>query len=79
MWDAPSSVGGHVGLTHCLCPQVPAGFLEVTQVAVREFSQAIAGGRDADPAWKKPIYRVISKLEADIPEAFRAPPGPPHT
>ncbi|XP_014452500.3 prospero homeobox protein 2 [Alligator mississippiensis] len=59
--------------------QVPTGFLEVTQVAVREFSQAIAGGRDADPAWKKPIYRVISKLEADIPEAFRAPPGPPHT
>ncbi|XP_014379955.2 uncharacterized protein LOC102379959 [Alligator sinensis] len=59
--------------------QVPTSFLEVTQVAVREFSQAIAGGRDADPAWKKPIYRVISKLEANIPEAFRAPPGPPHT
>lgn len=33
--------------------QVPDRFLEVAQVTLREFFNAIVAGKDADPSWKK--------------------------
>lgn len=55
-----------------ISPQVPGRFLEVASLTLREFFSAIRAGKDADPSWKKPIYKIISKLDSDIPEVFKA-------
>ncbi|NWR71260.1 PROX1 protein, partial [Centropus unirufus] len=52
--------------------EVPGQFLEVASLTLREFFSAIRAGKDADPSWKKPIYKIISKLDSDIPEGFKA-------
>uniref|UniRef100_A0A8C6U6D4 Prospero domain-containing protein n=1 Tax=Neogobius melanostomus TaxID=47308 RepID=A0A8C6U6D4_9GOBI len=53
--------------------QVPERFLEVSQVTLREFFNAIVAGKDADPSWKKAIYKVICKLDSEVPEVFKSP------
>lgn len=55
-----------------ISPQVPGRFLEVASLTLREFFSAVRVGKDADPSWKKPIYKIISKLDSDIPEGFKA-------
>ncbi|NXY50799.1 PROX1 protein, partial [Ceuthmochares aereus] len=52
--------------------QVPGQFLEVASLTLQEFFSAVRAGKDADPSWKKPIYKIISKLDSDIPEGFKA-------
>ncbi|XP_074005681.1 prospero homeobox protein 2 [Numenius arquata] len=52
--------------------EVPGRFLEVASLTLREFFNAVRAGKDADPSWKKPIYKIISKLDSDIPEGFKA-------
>ncbi|XP_038621509.1 prospero homeobox protein 2 [Tachyglossus aculeatus] len=52
--------------------EVPDRFLEIAGLTLQEFFEAVAAGRDSDPSWKKPIYKVISKLDSDIPEAFKS-------
>ncbi|KAM6068270.1 prospero homeobox protein 2 [Theristicus caerulescens] len=52
--------------------EVPGRFLEVASLTLREFFSAVRVGKDADPSWKKPIYKIISKLDSDIPEGFKA-------
>lgn len=59
--------------THC---QVPERFIEVSEVALREFYSAIWTGRDSDPCWKKGIYKIICKLDSPVPDAFRLPGCP---
>ncbi|XP_027688341.3 prospero homeobox protein 1 isoform X1 [Chelonia mydas] len=59
--------------------EIPSKFLEVSQITLREFFSAISRGCDADPSWKKSIYKVICKLECDIPDAFKSPHGLPDT
>jgi len=54
-------------------PQVPDRFLEVAQVTLREFFNAIVAGKDADPSWKKAIYKVICKLDSEVPDVFKSP------
>uniref|UniRef100_A0A1A8BG22 Prospero-related homeobox gene 1b n=1 Tax=Nothobranchius kadleci TaxID=1051664 RepID=A0A1A8BG22_NOTKA len=56
--------------------QVPERFIEVSEVALREFYSAIWTGRDSDPCWKKGIYKIICKLDSPLPEAFRMPGCP---
>ena len=34
---------------------------------------AIQSGKDHEPSWKKVIYKVICKLDQDIPELFKSP------
>ncbi|NWX47592.1 PROX1 protein, partial [Steatornis caripensis] len=51
--------------------EVPGRFLEVASLTLREFFSAVRAGKDADPSWKKPIYKIISKLDSDIPEGFK--------
>ncbi|XP_030307747.1 prospero homeobox protein 2 [Calypte anna] len=51
--------------------EVPGRFLEVASLTLREFFCAVRAGKDADPSWKKPIYKIISKLDSDIPEGFK--------
>ncbi|KAG7502152.1 prospero homeobox protein 1-like [Solea senegalensis] len=53
--------------------EVPDRFLEVVQVTLREFFNAIVAGKDADPSWKKAIYKVICKLDSDVPDVFKSP------
>ncbi|XP_065493084.1 LOW QUALITY PROTEIN: prospero homeobox protein 2 [Caloenas nicobarica] len=67
---------GELGTRWCcglmpISPQVPGRFLEVASLTLREFFSAIRAGKDADPSWKKPIYKIISKLDSDIPEGFK--------
>ncbi|CAL8313022.1 unnamed protein product [Lota lota] len=52
--------------------QVPERFLEVAEITLREFYVAVSLGKDSDPSWKKPIYKVICKLDSDVPEEFKA-------
>lgn len=56
--------------------QVPDCFLEVASLTLQEFFRAVSAGKDSDPSWKKPIYKIISKLDSDIPEIFKSPSYP---
>lgn len=56
-----------------LCLKVPDRFLEVSEVTLREFFNAIVAGKDVDPSWKKAIYKVICKLDSEVPEVFKSP------
>ncbi|CAN2387424.1 Prospero homeobox [Pristimantis euphronides] len=53
--------------------EVPERFLEVAQITLREFFNAIIAGKDVDPSWKKAIYKVICKLDSEVPDIFRSP------
>ncbi|XP_029301187.1 prospero homeobox protein 1a [Cottoperca gobio] len=53
--------------------EVPERFLEVSQLTLREFFNAIVAGKDADPSWKKAIYKVICKLDSEVPDVFKSP------
>ncbi|XP_053167042.1 prospero homeobox protein 2 [Hemicordylus capensis] len=57
--------------------EVPDGFLDVASLTLQEFFSAIRAGKDLDPSWKKPIYKIISKLDSEIPDAFKASSCPP--
>jgi len=52
--------------------EVPAEFIKVTETSCREFFMAIKAGKDQDPSWKKTIYKVICKLDTEIPSKFKA-------
>lgn len=52
--------------------QVPDRFLEVAEITLREFYIAISMGKDRDPSWKKAIYKVICKLDSDVPAEFKS-------
>ncbi|XP_073205292.1 prospero homeobox protein 2 [Lepidochelys kempii] len=52
--------------------EVPDRFLEVASRTLREFFSAVRTGKDSDPSWKKPIYKIISKLDSDIPDVFKS-------
>lgn len=56
--------------------QVPERFIEVSEVALREFYTAIWTGKDSDPCWKKGIYKIICKLDSPVPDTFRLPGCP---
>ncbi|XP_030644232.1 prospero homeobox protein 2 [Chanos chanos] len=53
--------------------QVPDRFLEVSEITLHEFFNAISLAKDSDPSWKKAIYKVICKLDGDVPEEFKSP------
>uniref|UniRef100_A0A667HJE9 Prospero domain-containing protein n=1 Tax=Lynx canadensis TaxID=61383 RepID=A0A667HJE9_LYNCA len=52
--------------------EVPDCFLEIASLTLQEFFRAVSAGKDSDPSWKKPIYKIISKLDSDIPEIFKS-------
>ncbi|KAG7466391.1 hypothetical protein MATL_G00164310 [Megalops atlanticus] len=52
--------------------QVPDRFLEVAEITLQEFFTAISLAKDTDPSWKKAIYKVICKLDSDVPEEFKS-------
>ncbi|KAM6917420.1 prospero homeobox protein 2 [Lycodopsis pacificus] len=50
---------------------VPDRFMEVSEITLHEFYSAISATKDSDPSWKKAIYKVICKLDSDVPEEFK--------
>ncbi|XP_035264245.1 prospero homeobox protein 2 isoform X2 [Anguilla anguilla] len=52
--------------------QVPERFLEVAEITLHEFFNAISLAKDTDPSWKKAIYKVICKLDSDVPDEFKS-------
>ncbi|CAB1330931.1 unnamed protein product [Coregonus sp. 'balchen'] len=52
--------------------QVPERFLEVSEITLQEFFSAISTAKDSDPSWKKAIYKVICKLDSDVPDEFKS-------
>ncbi|KAM4723240.1 prospero homeobox protein 2 isoform 2-T2 [Anableps anableps] len=50
---------------------VPDRFLEVAEITLHEFYNAISAAKDSDSSWKKAIYKVICKLDSEIPEEFK--------
>uniref|UniRef100_A0A8C8LP08 Prospero domain-containing protein n=1 Tax=Oncorhynchus tshawytscha TaxID=74940 RepID=A0A8C8LP08_ONCTS len=52
--------------------QVPERFLEVSEITLQEFFNAISTAKDSDPSWKKAIYKVICKLDSDVPDEFKS-------
>ncbi|XP_064185164.1 prospero homeobox 3 [Anguilla rostrata] len=58
---------------------VPDRFVEISDLALREFFTAIQAGRDTDPCWKKSIYKIICKLDSPVPDCFRLPGCPTDT
>ncbi|XP_053489725.1 prospero homeobox protein 2 [Ictalurus furcatus] len=53
--------------------QVPERFLEVAEITLHEFYNAISLNKDSDPSWKKAIYKIICKLDSEVPEEFKSP------
>ncbi|CAH8837719.1 unnamed protein product [Trichobilharzia szidati] len=51
--------------------ETPKEFLDAIQITVWEFADAVLNGRDANPSWKKSIYKKISTLDVQFPEFFR--------
>ncbi|XP_041122062.1 prospero homeobox protein 1-like isoform X2 [Polyodon spathula] len=52
--------------------QVPDRFLEVAEITLQEFFNAISMAKDTDPSWKKAIYKVICKLDSEAPEQLKS-------
>ncbi|KAF6023274.1 pros [Bugula neritina] len=42
------------------------------ETTLREFFRAIAVGKDREQSWKKPIYKVIARLDDIVPEYFKS-------
>lgn len=56
------------------CPaQVPENFRYVVEQTLREFFRAIVAGKDQEQSWKKAIYKVIARLDDNVPEYFKSP------
>ncbi|CAO2586940.1 Prospero homeobox protein 2 [Lemmus lemmus] len=52
--------------------EVPDCFLEIATLTLQEFFRAVSTGKDSDPSWKKPIYKIISKLDSEIPQILKS-------
>ncbi|CAF3837608.1 unnamed protein product [Rotaria sp. Silwood1] len=50
---------------------VPASFRDVVQATLREFFHAIQQQKDLEPSWKKSIYKIIQRLDDQIPDFFK--------
>ncbi|KAL3873097.1 hypothetical protein ACJMK2_036256 [Sinanodonta woodiana] len=53
--------------------EVPDNFRVVVQTTLREFFNAVKNGKDQEPSWKKPVYKVIARLDDALPEYFKSP------
>jgi hypothetical protein len=51
---------------------MPASFSYVVEQTMREFFKAVKDGKDAEPTWKKTIYKIIARLDDTVPEYFKS-------
>lgn len=52
---------------------MPPQFIYVVTQTMREFFKAIQAAKDVEPSWKKAIYKIIARLDEQVPEYFRTP------
>ncbi|XP_012936323.1 alpha-protein kinase 1 [Aplysia californica] len=53
--------------------EVPQNFIQAAQAALKEFFKSIQANKDAEPSWKKAIYKNIARMDATLPEFFKSP------
>ncbi|CAL2038289.1 unnamed protein product [Caenorhabditis brenneri] len=53
--------------------KAPDRLVLVVQETLREFYDAIKQGKDVEPSWKKTIYKIINRLDDQIPDFFKEP------
>lgn len=54
-------------------PQAPENFRYVVEQTLREFFKALVAGKDSEQSWKKSIYKIIARLDDNVPEYFKNP------
>ncbi|RWS17975.1 homeobox protein prospero-like protein [Dinothrombium tinctorium] len=53
--------------------EVPEHFRFVVEQTLREFFKAVMANKDQEQSWKKAIYKVIARLDDNVPEYFKSP------
>merc|ERR1719282_1773607 len=53
--------------------EVPDHFVKAIEATLREFHTSIRLGKDAEPSWKKQIYKIIARFDEPIPDYFKTP------
>lgn len=53
--------------------EVPDHYVNVIEATLREFHTSIRLGKDAEPSWKKQIYKIIARFDEPIPDYFKTP------
>uniref|UniRef100_A0A8R1DUB5 Prospero domain-containing protein n=1 Tax=Caenorhabditis japonica TaxID=281687 RepID=A0A8R1DUB5_CAEJA len=53
--------------------KAPDHLVLVVQETLREFYDAIKLGKDVEPSWKKTIYKIINRMDDQIPDFFKEP------
>jgi C-terminal processing protease CtpA/Prc len=53
--------------------KVPENFRYVSEQTLREFFKAVQSGKDTEQSWKKAIYKIIARLDDNVPEYFKSP------
>lgn len=51
---------------------MPDSFRYAVQSALREFYLSIAADKDQEQSWKKAIYKVIARLDEQVPDYFKS-------
>ena len=52
--------------------QLPEVFRQVVEETLRHFFDAIYNKRDQEQSWKKSIYKLIARLDQEVPELFKS-------
>lgn len=52
--------------------QVPEHFRSVIEATLREFYKSLVAGKDQEQSWKKPIYKVIARMDQSVPDFFKS-------
>lgn len=47
--------------------------MAAVQAALKEFFKAIQSNKDAEPSWKKAIYKIIARMDETLPDFFKSP------
>ncbi|OTF76047.1 Homeobox prospero-like protein [Euroglyphus maynei] len=53
--------------------QIPENFRSVSETTLREFFRSLQQNKDTEQSWKKAIYKVIARLDDNVPEYFKNP------
>ncbi|KFM64362.1 hypothetical protein X975_25074, partial [Stegodyphus mimosarum] len=53
--------------------EAPENFRYVVEQTLREFYKALVAGKDSEQSWKKSIYKIIARMDDNVPEYFKSP------
>ncbi|GAB6026122.1 hypothetical protein CHUAL_012323 [Chamberlinius hualienensis] len=53
--------------------KIPSNFRFVVEQTLKEFFVAISTEKNNNPSWKKVIYKVIARMDDNLPEFFKQP------